>query len=368
MNSSHHPSSWRCGKCIKKHNALSTLGQVASDHGQPSSQLRQVSPLQALSSTNEPLSNKEHPAKRRKIDRETRVNEQSRSQEDVRMTNSDGCGSYDADANPPTTQATVSAGINPIHLDIPKSSKQSGSTESISDPRIASKVGSPSPRPSMKRDVPLSQQNNRAPDPRTEELTKRAAKDSHLMHLMKEVGAGRASEAQVKEFRYYVVTLCGPAKTQPKTSTPGSPKSVSGSASRGHVEVKTEPSDSHHHRHNQHMPFQRRQAVQRRFIDPQSNELSPPYSPLPARQFEGDIPELADAATQVDLHPEMCDPGFDQSITVEATHIVEPSNDTKVQTDRRLSLDNPMVPLTTCSKCKKRVFSGNTKAMGIVLW
>lgn len=361
-------SSRRCGKCIKKHNSLSSLGQVSSDHGQTSSQLRQISLLQALSSTSEPVSYNEHPAKRRKIDGVNPLCERSRDQDVVNVTISDGCGAHNADVLPPPKQATGSTGINPAHLDILQATEQGGSTEPISDPRIVSKVGSPLTYPSIKQNASHSEQGRRAPDSRTEELRKQATKDSHLKHLMREVGAGRASKAQLEEFKYYVVTLCGPVKPQAKTPTPASPKTMSGAAFRGHIKVETKPDESHRHKTDQYMPFQETHGAQARFIDPQTNELSPPYSPLPAQQCLQGIPEQADVAIQVDLHTEMCDPRLDQSVVVESSLTVEPSNDTQVQTDKALLLKIPVVPLAACSKCKKRVFSGNSDAMSVVLW
>ena len=327
-----------------------------------------MSPLQALSGAREPLSNKEHPAKRRKIDDVTRADEKAPDQDVIDVPNSDGCGFQNGDVIPLRTQISGSAGTNLIRLDTSKASKQSSSKESFLNPQFVSKVGSPSPRPIIKRDASHSQPDHRAPDPRTEELKVRAAKDSLLMHLMKDVGAGRASEAQLEEFRQYVVTLGGSADPQAKTSSPASPKAVSGATSEARVEVGIEPSDSNHHKDDQSMPFQETRASQRSFIDPQTNELSPPYSPLPARQCDKGIPGQADAAIQVDLRPEMCDQGPNQSIAVEPTRIIEQSNDTQEEANRRLSLDPPLVLLATCSKCKKRVFSGISKAMGIVLW
>ena len=361
-------SSRRCGKCAKNHNPLSTLGQVSSNHSQTLSQLRQVSLLQALSSTSEPVSHNEHPAKRRKINEVNPVCERSRNQDVVNVTNSDGCGAQNADVLPPSTQATGSTGINPAHLDILQATEQCGSTEPISDPRIVSKVGSPLTCPSIKRNASHSEQGHCAPDSRTEELRKRATKDSHLKHLITEVGAGRASKAQLEEFKYYVVTLCGPAKPQAKTTTPASPKTMSGDASRGHIEVKPKPDEPHRHKTDQSLPFQETHGAQPRFIDPQTNELSLPYSPLPAQQCLRGIPQQAVVAIQVDLHTEMCDPMLDQSVVVKPSPTVEPSNDTQVQTDRRLLLNNPVVLLAACFKCKKRVFSGNSDAMDIVLW
>lgn len=284
------------------------------------------------------------------------------------MKNGKGLGSHNADVIPPTMQATGSEGSNLCHSGTPKENQHPRFTKSISDPRIVSKVGSPLPHLSVKRDASNPQQNHRACDLQ-EALIKRGAKDSHLKHLMEKVGAGQASKDQVEEFKQYFVTLCGPATPQAMASIPDSPEQGSGAASRDHIEVgSTEPSDSCHFKHDQSMPFQERLAAQRGFIDPQSHELSPPYSPLPAQQSDRGIPGQADAAIQVDIYPETCDAALDQSIAAESIRIMEPSNATQVQTDCRLPLENPVVPLATCSKCKKRVFSGNTKVMGFILW
>lgn len=364
-NSGHTPSSWRCGKCIKKYNTLSALGQAPSDHGQPSSQLRQVSGLQALTSARELPRKTAHSAKRRKLDGVTRNYEMSPDQGAISIKNSDGCESYIANV----TQGTGLAGTNPRGLELSKPSQQTCSAESILVPRVVSKVVSPLPQLSVKCDASRPPQDHPALDPRTGALRKTAEKDSHLLHLMREVGAGRASKRQLEEFSLYVVTLCGSPQTQAKTSAPESPKAMSEAAFEGHIEVDgTEGRDSHNAKRDENMSFDETQAAQRRFIDPQSNELSPPYSPLPAQLYDRGIPGQADAAIQVDIQPEKCEQPIDESIVAESTRIVEPSSDKQVQTDRPLSLDSPLVPLATCSKCNKRVFSCNTKSIGLILW
>lgn len=324
-----------------------------------------MSPLLALTSAREPPSDRANSAKRRKIDGETRIYEVFPDQDVRKENHSDGCESYVANI----TQATDLAGSNPKRLDVSNAIQQSCSTESVSVPRIVSKVVSPLSQPSVKRDASHPQQDHPASDPRTGALRKTAEKDSHLLHLMRVVGADRASKRQLEEFRQYVVTLCGSPQTQAKTSAPQSPRTVSEAASKGHIEVgDTEPRGSHNPKHDEQMSYDETQAAQRRFIDPQSNELSPPYSPLPAQQDNREFPGQADVAIQVDIDPEKRDKSDDQSIVAESIRIVEPSNDTHVQTDRRLSLDSPLVPLATCSKCNKRVFSCNTKSIGLVLW
>lgn len=324
-----------------------------------------MSPLQALTSAREPPSDRAHSAKRRKIDGETRVYEVSPDQDVINEKNSDGCESYIANV----TQATGLAGINPSRLDLSNAIHQSCSIESMPVPRVVSKIVSPLSQLSVKCDASHPQQDHPAPDPRTGALRKTAKKDSHLLHLMRVVGAGRASKCELEEFRQYVVTLCGSPQTQAKTSAPPSPRTVSETASKGHIEVGgTELRDSHNPKHDEHMSYDETQAAQRRFIDPQSNELSPPYSPLPAQQDDRESSGQADVAIQVDIHREKCDKSNNQSIVAESIRAMETSHDKHVQTDRRLSLDSPLVPLATCSKCNKRVFSCNAKSIGLVLW
>lgn len=295
----------------------------------------------------------------------TRNHEMSPDQDVISIKNSDGCESYTANV----TQGTGLAGTNPGAVDLSKPSQETCSTESILVPRIVSKVVSPLPQLSVKCDASRPKQDHPALDPRTGALRKTAENDSHLLHLMREVGAGRASKRQLEEFRLYVVTLCGSPHTQAKTSSPESPKAVSEAAFEGHVEVRgTEPRDSHNATHDESMSFDETQAAQRRFIDPQSNELSPPYSPLPAQLYERGISGQADAAIQVDIQPEKCKQSIDESIVSESNRIVEPSSGKQVQTDRPLSLDSPLIPLASCSKCNKRVFSCNTKSVGLILW
>ena len=177
----------------------------------------------------------------------------------------------------------------------------------------------------------------------------KAIKDPRLMYLLGLMGTHQASHAEFAEFRRY----CG---------NPGSNLQISGEISMSKKEAQEAT--------NTVQTFQTTLDTGKgssqpsnfsksSLYEPQTRELSPPYSPPLDVEFR-DVQSHTDAAVQVDIKLDTPD----IPSTIEYSY----KDDTTKQT-REQSLDPaPYKTLAVCERCGKKILGATSQEGSVLLW